>query len=161
MNLKKFIYASSSCLYGDSEIMSEKDYIYPHETPYAINKYTAELYVKYFAHLYKMPTISIRIFNTYGAYEMAGKYRNVIPNFINLALQNKDLIITGDGNESRDFTFVKDSAKLLILAAKSEQKSGEFFNAGRGILVKIKDLAKKIIKFLSKEPPAKGVFLGS
>lgn len=144
-NLKKFIYASSSCVYGNSEIMNEKDFIYPHETPYAINKYTGEIYTKYYAHLFQIPTVSIRIFNTYGPYEVAGKYRNVIPNFIEKALNNEDIIITGDGNETRDFTYSSDTINLLIKAALSNEKNGDYFNAGTGTETKIKDLAKKII----------------
>ncbi len=145
--LKKFVYASSSCVYGNSsEFMSEEDYIYPHETPYAINKYTAEIYTKYYAHLFKIPTISVRIFNTYGEYEVAGKYRNVIPNFIESAILGKDIIITGDGNETRDFTYSEDTIDLIIKASLSNIKNGDFFNAGTGIETKIIDLVTLIIK---------------
>ncbi len=145
-NLKKFVYSSSSCVYGDSKIMSEEDFIYPHETPYAINKYTAELYIKYYAHLFKVPSITIRIFNTYGPYEVAGKYRNVIPKFIENALMNKDIVITGDGNETRDFTYSEDTIALLIRAAVSKENSGDYFNAGTGEETKIVNLAKTIIR---------------
>lgn len=144
--LKKFVYSSSSCVYGDSEFMSEKDHIYPYETPYAINKYTAEMYTKYYAHLFNIPTISVRIFNTYGPYEVAGKYRNVIPNFIENALLGKDLIITGTGNETRDFTYSEDTISLIIKAAISNEISGDYFNAGTKCETKIIDLAKMIIE---------------
>lgn len=144
-DLKKFIYASSSCVYGDSKFMSETNFIYPHETPYAINKYTAEIYTKYYAHLFKIPTISIRIFNTYGPYEVAGKYRNVIPKFIENALLQKDIIITGDGSETRDFTYCEDTINLLIQAARSDEKNGDYFNAGTGKETKINALAKTIV----------------
>jgi len=145
-NLKKFVYASSSCVYGDSEFMSENDFIYPHETPYAINKYTAEIYTKYYAHLFKIATISIRIFNTYGAYEVTGKYRNVIPKFIENGIHGKDIVITGDGMETRDFTYCEDTISLLISAAKSDIKNGDIFNAGTGQETKIVDLANLIIR---------------
>jgi UDP-glucose 4-epimerase len=146
--LEKFIYASSSCVYGDSEVMKEDSFIYPFETPYAINKYTAELYVRYYSHLFNVPTISIRIFNTYGPFELPGQYRNVIPNFIAKALSDEDLTITGDGEETRDFTYMSDTVQLLILAAKSVVTNGDCFNGGAGVETKIIDLAKKII-FLS------------
>lgn len=144
--LKKFVYASSSCVYGNSEIMNEDDFIYPHETPYAINKYTAEIYTKYYAHLFKIPAISIRIFNTYGPYELAGKYRNVIPKFIENAILGEDIIITGDGNETRDFTYCDDTIDLLIKASLSAERNGDYFNGGTGKETKIIDLAKLIIK---------------
>ena len=131
-SLKKFIYASSSCVYGTAENMNEDAFIYPSETPYSINKYTAELYTQYYAHLFDVPTVSIRIFNTYGPYEMAGKYRNVIPNFIEKALNNEDLIITGTGKETRDFTYVDDLVDLMLAACLSEKHHGEIFNGGTG-----------------------------
>jgi UDP-glucose 4-epimerase len=144
--LKKMIYASSSCVYGgELDVMSEEDYIYPYETPYAINKYAAELYAKYYAHHHKVPSVSIRIFNTYGPGELPGKYRNVIPNFIKLALFNEDIIITGSGKETRDFTYVNDTADLLILLADSEYRKGEVFNGGTGKEVEIVKLASLII----------------
>ena len=144
--LKKFVYSSSSCLYGDSEVMSEDDFIYPHETPYAINKYTAEMYVKYYAHLYSLPTISIRVFNTYGPYEVSGKYRNVIPKFIENALLGRDIFITGDGKESRDFAYYENTIGLLVSASLSDERDGDYFNGGTGEETTIIDLANLIIK---------------
>ncbi|ACS81674.1 NAD-dependent epimerase/dehydratase family protein [Maridesulfovibrio salexigens] len=145
--LKKFVYTSSSCVYGNAEMMNEKDYIYPHETPYAINKYTAELYVKYYASMFQIPAVSIRVFNTYGPYEPHGAYRNVIPNFIVRAIKGEPLFITGDGTETRDFTFVGNTAQLLTLAALSEITDGDIFNGGTGKPTKIIDLAKMIIEY--------------
>lgn len=145
--LKKFVYTSSSCVYGNAAIMSEDDYIYPHETPYAINKYTAELYVKYYASMYQLPAVSIRVFNTYGPYEPHGPYRNVIPNFIVRAIKGEPLYITGDGTETRDFTFVGNTAQLLTLAALSEVADGDIFNGGTGKPTQIIDLAKMIIEY--------------
>ena len=143
-SLKKFVYASSSCVYCTAEQMNEQAYIYPSETPYSINKFTAELYTQYYAHLFHVPTVSIRIFNTYGPYEMAGKYRNVIPNFIEKALNGEDLIITGTGKETRDFTFVEDLIDLMLTAALSPSKEGEIFNGGTGQKTEIKAMAEII-----------------
>ncbi|WP_031482568.1 NAD-dependent epimerase/dehydratase family protein [Maridesulfovibrio frigidus] len=145
--LKKFVYTSSSCVYGNAEIMREDDYIYPHETPYAINKYTAELYVKYYATMYALPCVSIRVFNTYGPYEPHGAYRNVIPNFIVRAMKGEPLNITGDGTETRDFTFVGNTAQLLTLAATADVKDGDVFNGGTGTPTQIIALAKMILEF--------------
>lgn len=150
--LKKIVYASSSCVYGgENEVMSEGDYIYPYETPYAINKYTAELYARYYAHYHKVPAVSMRIFNTYGPGEMPGKYRNVIPNFIKLALFNEDITITGSGEETRDFTFVSDTVDLLIQLAQSSFKNGEVFNGGTGQEVEITKLANLIIELTNSK----------
>lgn len=143
-SLRKFVYASSSCVYGTASQMNEDTYIYPSETPYSINKYTAELYTQYYAHLFHVPTVSIRIFNTYGPYEMAGKYRNVIPNFIEKALNGEDLIITGTGRESRDFTYVDDLVDLMLSAALSPSKDGDIFNGGTGDRTEILNMAEII-----------------
>jgi len=147
IQLKKVVYASSSCVYGgESEVMNEDAYIYPHETPYAINKYAAELYCRYYSHYHKVPTVSMRIFNTYGPGELPGKYRNVIPNFIKHALHNEDIVITGSGKETRDFTYVDDTVNLMILLAKSDYLNGEIFNGGTGVEIEIVYLANLIIE---------------
>lgn len=145
-SLRKFIYTSSSCVYGTQEEMAETNYVYPYETPYAINKYAAELYVKHHADLYGLPTLSVRLFNSYGPYELAGKYRNVIPNFIALALEGKPLTITGTGMETRDFVYVEDSVELLCLMALSDVGDGSFYNSGSGRETTIEELAQEIIR---------------
>jgi nucleoside-diphosphate-sugar epimerase len=143
-SLRKFVYASSSCVYGTATEMNEETFIYPSETPYSINKYTAELYTQYYAHLFHVPTVSIRIFNTYGPYELAGKYRNVIPNFIEKALNGEDLVITGTGRETRDFTFVDDLVDLMLRAAISPSREGDIFNGGTGQKTEILHMAEII-----------------
>lgn len=144
--LKKVVYASSSCVYGHASIMSEDVQLSAFETPYAITKYVGELYARYYADLHKIPTTSLRIFNTYGPGEAPGQYRNVIPNFINLALDGRPIVITGDGRETRDFTYVEDTVDLLLRAAMSEFSAGEIFNGGTGIETQIADLAGLIVR---------------
>jgi nucleoside-diphosphate-sugar epimerase len=151
-DLKKVVYASSSCVYGgDLSIMKVDSKIFPYETPYAINKYVGEMYMKYFNVHYKMPTVSVRIFNTYGPGEMAGKYRNVIPNFIEKAIKNIDLTITGDGSEQRDFTYIDDTSQILLLASLFTNANYEVFNGGSGIGLPIKQLAQKIIEITNSK----------
>lgn len=143
--LQKVVYASSSCVYGDAPIMSESVVLPAFETPYAITKYVGELYAKYYADLHRIPAVSIRIFNTYGPGEAPGRYRNVIPNFINLALDGEPITITGNGMETRDFTYVGDTVDLLLRASSSEYVHGEIFNGGTGVETKIADLAQLIL----------------
>lgn len=157
-NLKKYIYASSSCVYGHLETMNEECGIYPYETPYAINKFTAELYTKYYAEQFSIPTVSVRIFNTFGEGELAGKYRNVIPNFIDLALKGEDIKITGDGSETRDFTYALDTVNCLVLAGEAKFNQGEVFNSGTGIDTKIIDLANMVISLTNSSSNV--VFVG-
>ncbi|WP_293870254.1 NAD-dependent epimerase/dehydratase family protein [Flavobacterium sp.] len=144
--LKKIIFASSSCVYGNNQTMHEKFPVSPYDTPYAINKYVGELYAKYYSQIHRIPVVSTRIFNNYGPGEMPGEYRNVIPNFIKRALSNQDIIITGTGSETRDFTYVSDTIDLLILLAESSYNQAEIFNGGTGLKVSIKTIAEKIIE---------------
>jgi len=151
-NVKRFIYISSSCVYGNRPgSLSEKIKDFRLDTPYAITKLLGERYTSFFQEYYKLPTVIIRIFNSYGPGEMPGKYRNVIPNFIQKALNKEKLPITGTGEETRDFNYVGDIVNGLILAAENEKAVGEVLNIGSGKETKIIDLANKINK-LTKNP---------
>lgn len=149
--LEKIVYSSSSCVYGNIELMVENTDVSPYETPYAINKYVGELYCKYYSEIHRLPTVCVRIFNTFGPGEYPGEYRNVIPNFIAKALRNEPLVITGTGNETRDFTFVDNTVDLLCKSAFSDYRAGEVFNGGTGVVYKISDIAKMIIALTDSE----------
>lgn len=142
--LKRFVYASSSCVYGMTEgILTEASVPKP-ATPYAVSKLAGEHYVGFFYRLYGFPTTIIRYFNVYGPGERPGRYRNVIPNFIDLALRKQPLPITGDGKETREFVFVGDVIEGTLRAATSEKAIGEVLNMGSGEETKIIDLANKV-----------------
>ena len=145
-NIKKFIYLSSSCVYPSNLQLKEKNIVKPTETPYAISKYSSELYSEFYSNFYKIPIKIIRIFNTYGPGEKAHKYRNVIPNFIERALANRNLYITGNGNETRDFTYIDDAVEIIFNSIFSKNKIN-LLNSCTGKKTKIIYLAKKIIKF--------------
>lgn len=144
--LQKVVYASSSCVYGNNPTMAEDQPVLPYDTPYAINKYVGELYCKYYADIQKVPIVCARIFNSYGPGEMPGAYRNVIPNFIKKALNDEDIVITGTGEETRDFTYVSDTIDLLIKLANSAFRNAEVFNGGTGRKTPIKVLAESIVR---------------
>lgn len=145
-SIDKLVYASSSCVYGHAPTMCEDAAVSAFETPYAISKYAGELYARYYAEVHKIPAVSIRIFNTYGPGEAPGQYRNVIPNFINLALDGSPITITGDGSETRDFTYIEDTVDLLLRASVSEFAGGEVFNGGTGVETRISDLAELVVR---------------
>ncbi len=109
--VKRFIYASSGCsIYGSSAPMPlTEEFMSLHlSSPYQITKMVGELYCNFFAHHYNFPTVKARFFNSYGSREVPGQYRNVIPNFIYLAMQGQPLSITGTAEETRDFLCVGD-----------------------------------------------------
>ena len=145
---EKFILTSSSCVYSNNANMEELSSIYPYETPYAITKFTSELYAKYFSDHFSLDVSVLRLFNSYGPYELAGKYRNVIPNFIYNALNNIPINITGDGSEIRDFTYISDTINLICESSNLDNNyKWSLFNSGTGKGTEILYLAESIIKY--------------
>lgn len=152
--IRKFVYSSSSCVYGDrNEKLSEKCREYSLDTPYAITKLLGERYVNYFYAHHNLPTVIVRYFNTYGPGEFPGKYRNVIPNFLYRSLQKKPLIITGTGEETRDFNFIQDSVQGTLLAAENGRAVGKTYNLASGAQTKIADLAEMINEITRNPAP--------
>lgn len=142
--VERFIFTSSSCVYGNNHETAENTALEDFHTPYAIHKYLGELYCNYFHGLFAVPTIILRYFNCYGPGELPGKYRNVIPNFIALALQGKPLLLTGSGKETRDFNFVEEVVKKTLFIAAHPDTIGKTFNIGSGKEVEIEFIAKRI-----------------
>lgn len=143
LKVKKFVYVSSSCVYGNQEgtLTEESSRLDDLGTPYAISKLTGEHYTRWFHRMYNLPIVIVRLFNSYGPGELPGKYRNVIPNFVAKALNNQPLQITGTGEETRSFTFVEDTVDGIIRAACVQEAAGEVFNIGNEAETKIYDLA--------------------
>ena len=143
--VNKFIFASSSCVYGNVEgEMYEDTTNFRLDTPYAITKLLGEKYVNFFHEYHKLNTSILRIFNSFGPGENPGKYRNVIPNFFKKAMSGEPLIITGDGQETRDFNWVENTTQGFLLAAEKKEAIGEIFNIGSGKETKIIDIAEHI-----------------
>lgn len=149
--LHRFIYASSSCVYGGQSGFLTEDSAKNLETPYAITKLLGEYYCNYFRSLYRLPITTYRFFNSYGPGELPGKYRNVIPNFIEKALKNENLSITGNGKETRDFTFINDTINGLILGLNSENALGKTYNIATGKETTIINLAETIIRLTNSK----------
>ena len=142
--LTRCVYASSGCsIYGSSAPLPlREDFMSMHlTTPYQITKMLGELYGNFFHHHYNVPVVKARFFNSYGPGEVPGQYRNVIPNFIYWAMKGLPLPITGDGTETRDFTFVGDITDGLLRAGVVEAAIGEEFNLASGRETRIVDLA--------------------
>jgi nucleoside-diphosphate-sugar epimerase len=146
-NVGKFIYTSSSCVYGDrNEPLDEKCQEYSLDTPYAITKLLGERYVRFFIQHHKLNAVTLRYFNVFGPNEFPGKYRNVIANFFVKAMRGEDLIITGTGEETRDFNFVRDTVRATVLASEKEDAVGKVINVASGRETSINDLVKLILK---------------
>ncbi len=145
--VKKFIYTSSSCVYGDrNEPLDEKCQEYSLDTPYAITKLLGERYVRFFTQHHGLNAVTLRYFNVYGPNEYPGKYRNVIANFFVKAINNEEIVITGTGEETRDFNFVRDSVRATILASENDGAIGKVINVASGRETTINDLVKLILR---------------
>lgn len=147
--VERFIYASSGCsIYGSSAPLPLKeDHMSLHlSSPYQITKMLGELYCNFFAHHYDLPIVETRFFNSYGPGEIPGQYRNVIPNFIYWALSGKPLVITGTGDETRDFAWVHDITDGLLRAGYFQQAIGQAMNLASERETSIKTLAELVNK---------------
>ena len=155
--IERFVYASSGCaIYGSyPKLPLSEDFISMHlTTPYQINKMTGEMYCNFYNHHYGLNTVNCRFFNSFGPGEAPGQYRNVIPNFVYWAMHGLPLPITGDGNETRDFTSVYDLVQGLIKAGFYEDAIGENFNLAAGREIKIKHMMESVNETCgNKSPP--------
>lgn len=142
--VKRFIYSASSSAYGNQEVMPLTEDMPPQPvSPYALQKYVGELYVRLFAEMYGMPGVSLRYFNVYGPrLDPEGPYALVIGRFLKQKKDGVPMTITGDGEQTRDFTHVRDIVRGNLLAATSPLVGrGEVINLGAGHQVSINQLA--------------------
>jgi len=140
--VKKVIYASSSSVYGDTPTLPKTEsMLTTPQSPYAVAKLCGEYYCQVFEQVYHLPTVCLRYFNVYGPrQDPDSEYAAVIPKFIRRALDGNPPIIFGDGEQTRDFTYVKDAVQATILATETEVTG--VYNVGSGNRVTINELAK-------------------
>jgi UDP-glucose 4-epimerase len=133
--IKKVIYSASSSAYGDQpKLPLVEDMPAMPKSPYGLQKYIGELYCRVWSEVYKLPTVSLRYFNVYGPHgNPEGAYALVIAKFIEQRLRGEKMTITGDGEQTRDFTNVRDVVRANILAMESDKVgNGEVMNIGAG-----------------------------
>lgn len=150
--VKRFIYASSSSVYGDHPALPKvEDCVGMPLSPYALTKKTNELYGKLYHSVYQLETIGLRYFNVFGEYQdPTHTYAAVIPKFITLLLEGKTPIIYGDGTISRDFTYVKNIVKANLLACLApSHATGEVYNIGCGGSITLKKLYTTLAELLA------------
>ncbi|GAB3508469.1 SDR family oxidoreductase [Emticicia fontis] len=145
---KRFVYAASSSTYGDSkELPKREDRIGAPLSPYAITKLVNELYANIFANLYNIQTIGLRYFNIFGPKQSpTGPYAAVIPLFIQSAKENNPPFINGDGETSRDFTFVENAVQANILSLLTEEPNNinQVYNVACGERITLNQLWETI-----------------
>jgi len=144
--VQKVVFASSSSAYGDTPTLPKKEEMKPSpKSPYAISKLAGEYYCRVFSEVYGLKTACLRYFNVYGPrQDPKSEYAAVIPRFISRVLAHEPPVIYGDGNQTRDFTFVKDVAKANILAMHSPAQG--VFNIACGRRMSLNELAGRIME---------------
>lgn len=143
-NARRFVFTSSSSLYGDTETFPTPETLQPNPlSPYGLQKLIGEQYCQLYSRIHDMDTVCLRYFNVYGeGAPTKGAYCLVMGIFIQQALEGKNLTIYGDGQQRRDFTYVGDVVNANILASKCSKKlSGEAFNIGNGDNRSVQEIA--------------------
>jgi len=153
--VKKVLYTSSSCVYGNKKIMVESDDDFQPDTPYAITKLLGEYYAKFWSSHYSLDIAIVRLFNVYGPGDFPGIYRSVIPNFIQLAKNNESLEITGSGNETRDFCYIDDTVNGICLILFNKTNPCDVFNIATGSSTSIIEIANYINLFCNSNASIK------
>jgi len=138
--LKKFVYASSSSVYGNAELPMKEDRLLKPVSPYGVTKLAGENLCYLYWKNYNVPTISLRYFTVYGPRQRPDM---AIHKFVKAILNDEEIIVYGDGKQTRDFTYVDDIVEATILAAKSDIR-GEVFNVGGGSRISVNELIKRI-----------------
>jgi UDP-N-acetylglucosamine 4-epimerase len=152
--VKRFVFAASSSTYGDSELMPKvEDVIGKPLSPYAITKYVNELYADIFSKTYGLETIGLRYFNVFGRkQDPNGAYAAVIPKFVSQLMNGESPVINGDGNYSRDFTYIDNviQANLLSLVTTNKKAINTVFNVAYGDRNTLNDLMGFLKEYLSE-----------
>jgi nucleoside-diphosphate-sugar epimerase len=154
LGVKRFIYASSAAVYGDTPSPRKTEDMTPSpKSPYGISKLAAENYVRIFYKLYGLETVSLRYFNVYGPrqrFDLQCAYGGVITIFTNRLLRNMPPIIFGDGEQTRDFIYVDDVVQANMLAMHSKNAVGEAFNIGTGLSISVNQIAEALKEIMNK-----------
>ena len=148
--VKRVVYTSSTSVYGNPKYLpiNEDDHL-SLLTPYAVSKLGGENYCMAFYESYGVPTTAVRYSNVYGPGQDPGNpYCGVVAKFIDSLFEGKPPVIHGDGNQTRDFTYIDDAVEATVLAAQSDRAVGEVFNVGTGVETRVNELAQALVKIV-------------
>jgi UDP-glucose 4-epimerase len=148
--VRRVVYASSSSVYGDRPDLPKREEQAPAPiSPYAVSKLAAEHFCSVWSRLYGVETVSLRYFNVFGPrQDPASQYAAVIPKFIRAALDRRPLEVHGDGEQSRDFSYIDNVVEANLLAARATDAAGEVFNAACGSRVSLLEIIELLEKIL-------------
>jgi UDP-glucose 4-epimerase len=150
--VRRVVYASSSSVYGDAPALPKVEDQTPAPiSPYAVAKLAAEYYCRTFTHLYGLETVSLRYFNVFGPRQSPeSMYAAVVPLFMRAALRNEPLIVHGDGEQSRDFTYIDNVVQANLLACTAPGVAGEVFNIACNSRHSVLEIAHTVERLLGR-----------
>jgi len=151
--VKRVIYAGSSSVYGDTPDLPKKEDMKPHPlSPYAVTKLTGEYYCQVFSDVYGLETVTTRYFNVFGPRQNPeSQYAAVIPKFIDAFLRGNPPTVFGDGEQTRDFTFVDNVVHANILCSKAKKTSGEVINIATSSRISLNELISILRKITDRD----------
>ena len=150
--VKRFVYAASSSAYGDTPTLPKVETMTPAPlSPYAVGKLVGEYYCSVFSSVFGLETISLRYFNVFGPHQdPASQYAAAIPAFVTAILQDRRPTVYGDGEQSRDFTYIDNVVEANLLAARARKTHGEVVNVACGEAVTVNAIIEAINDLLGK-----------
>lgn len=154
--VKRVIYAGSSSAYGDSPILPKREDLPAKPiSPYGLMKYAGEEYCRLFSSLYELETVSLRYFNVFGPrQDPSSQYSGVLSRFITGMLRGESPIILGDGEQSRDFTYVANVVRGNLLACQAEGVAGKMYNIACGRSVTLNQVVSSLNKLMGTDIPS-------
>jgi UDP-glucose 4-epimerase len=153
VGVKRVVLASSGAVYGDmvEQPLLETMTPFP-RSPYAVSKLAAEYYVRTIGMLWKIETVSLRIFNAYGpGQHLPPSHPPVVPHYLRQALRGGTLVAHGDGNQSRDYVYVDDVISAMIASSTAPNINGLVINVGSGVETSIRDLIRVVLEVTGRK----------
>jgi len=151
VGVKRVVLASSGAVYGDlGEQLLREDVVPNPRSPYAVSKLAAEYYVRTIGNLWKIETVSLRIFNAYGpGQHLPPSHPPVVPHYLRQALRGGTLVAHGEGSQTRDYIYVDDAVSGMVAASTAPNVNGMVINIGSGVETSIKDLIRLVLNVTS------------
>jgi nucleoside-diphosphate-sugar epimerase len=169
VKVRRFVYAASSSAYGETPTLPKIETMQPDPiSPYGVTKYVGELYAQVFGRVYGLENASLRYFNVFGPrQDPTSQYSGVLSRYMLAVIRGEQPVIFGDGNQSRDFTYVENIVDGTLRACEAGGASGKVFNAGTGARITLNEVLRQLEKITGKkiqakyDPPRSGDILHS
>ena len=156
-NVRRFVYAASSSAYGETPTLPKTEAMQPEPiSPYGVTKYVGELYAQAFGRTYGLENASVRYFNVFGPrQDPTSQYSGVLSRFMLAVINNEQPVIFGDGEQSRDFTYIDNIVDETLRACDAPGASGKVFNGGTGARITLNQVVKLLEKISGRKIQAK------